>query len=349
MNVTTVALKLVNARKQIETCLAGEGKQQRHTGTDCYIFMKELCVLIPSDLLLATNIFWSPNILCGGDAAKLKRYHDVASMLQRVSLWYDVKLPTQDGTNDDQIAVLLSLKEWFMALRVATKEHIKSITPTSVPSNSNSSSCCSCHCSTSSGSTECCEICAYCSLYSCYSCARCLVAVEKQFHINKGIEAGVSGGGYTGGGTGVFTGELEGYLSASSNAQCHACCKETCGDDFANICCFCVQVDKGTAASLTGDSTPSNCCGQLGFHSANCITDFRNCYCSCFDELFKLCFTCGSGCINVITGLFSGMSKLLQGFLQMLCNGNLCHDIGHLCDIDCSWLGSKFHIMYIFY
>lgn len=332
-NFTSLAARLVDARRAVETKFDDDtGKPKRRSCTPSSKFIKEICGLIPSDLLLATNFYWSPKLICSSEVSKLQRYSDVESMLHRIALWYEFMLPADDGSNSDDIRILLNLREWFDQLDRATKEHMQSLNQAR---NSGKASDCDDDCR--------CEICGYCCFYGCDTCTRCLFEVEKQFHTNQGVADAVGGGSYSGGAVGLVNGEFGGYFAASSNQQCHDWCRGVCGGEFANICCFCVQSDKGTAAAVNGGPPPNNCCGQMSFHTAKCVEETRGCYCGCFQEIGNICCTCGEGLVQVIQGLGTGIQRLCEGFSRTLCNcdGSMCHAVAHIFDFDCSGFNGR--------
>lgn len=338
MRLSTVSQQLIDTRNQIEGQCYREGKQ---ISPACVNFMKEICALVPSDLLLATNLFWSPKMIYGGDSTKLTRYHDIHVMAARINLWYEFNLPQENDTNTHEISVLMELKSWFTEIDAVANELIET-TELSASQGASDSSCCDRDCRCRSKTAQWCEICAYCTLYGCYGCVRCLIEVESQFHINQGIAAGASGGAYTGGVTGVVTGEWSRYLSASSVSHCHSCCKDSCGSDFADICCYCALANHGTAAAVSGGSAPDNCCGQLAYHLTNSVTDMRGCYCKCFNEVGKICCTVSSGSGDICSGLYRGFLQMMRGTSRCIARGSLCKELGHICDFDCWRFESKY-------
>jgi hypothetical protein len=340
MNFSSIAHVLHLARDSIELKVGAGNKKTRVTGTPCSEFLKYLCVLIPSDLLLSQDLSSPPVLQCceftfagtTQDDYLLRRYKDVGFMITRVMVFFSMKLPIPNEGNAAELQALQDVKSFFEALgrindvcigRILNKpQHVSHST-----SHINMGNCdgcflyCDCPCR--------------CCIYSCEYCFRGVHAINHQFYLNKGVADHAAGNGFHGGLSHIATGEAQGYYGAALDAQCYSLCSEVCGGKFADTCCCCYNVDSGTAAAMNGTSAPKDCCGQIGYHSAKCVGEVQQCQCNCLTHLFDLCKSCSISCLDGTLGLLQGCVRLTAGFLHNCCfsQDNCGKFLLHCCDL----------------
>lgn len=331
-------------------------------------FLKQILLLIPSDLLFSPNLNYSPfltfrlwwNNLTPKEYL-LQRCSDINLMTSRILFWYETHLPFKNENNESDIICLLEFKIFIENLQIKNNEY-KNLIETSYRHTQSTLCCClnNLYCTIGSCWDDTWELCFYSYYYGCLLYFPNSQPVDSKYEIRERYAGEFGSGGarkYYCSSSPSSSSSSSSPSSTSRNGCCH-CNDLQCYYCYDGCCrCFCDCLWYSTTPQPTytysttyhhGSSYQQNNYYYYGHQSNNNICCRECCVSTGLLDNCKDCWRgIGSCCKNGGECVFRGCGHCIHGISSngcskcdcpkcdgCNCDGGHCNGCGNVGD-DC--------------